>query len=74
MAVDIRNPVPPTLNPGEIARACEISRKRVFTELRHAGLLERRGLWRVSSSALRERLPDYYDRVYEYYARTRGVM
>jgi hypothetical protein len=70
----IANPVPPYLNPGEIAKACGISRKRCFTELRHAQLIERRGFWRISSSALRERLPDFYERVYEYFARRMGTM
>lgn len=59
--------VPPTLKIGEIARACGISRKRCITELRHARLLDRRGGWWVSSSALRERLPDHFERVYAHF-------
>jgi len=60
--------VPPYLSPGQIGRACGISRRSAMTELRGAGLLERRGpRWRVSESRLRERLPDIYDRVYAWF-------
>ena len=60
--------VPPYLSPGQVGRACGLSRKSALTELRGAGLLERRGnRWRVSETRLRERLPDYYDRVYRHF-------
>lgn len=62
--------VPPYLDPGEIAAACAPwSRKRVTTELRHAGLLrvKRGGRWRISASELESRLKELYERVYDYY-------
>lgn len=66
--------VPPYLSPGQIGRACGVSRRAATTELRNAGLLDRRGQspsspgrWRISASQLRERLPDYYERVFEFF-------
>jgi flagellar capping protein FliD len=60
--------VPPTLSPGEIARACGVTRDKALTELKSAGLIEwRGGRMRISESKLRERLPDHYDRVYRFF-------
>jgi hypothetical protein len=60
--------VPPYLSPGKIARACGVTRMVAMRELRGASLLEKRdGRWRVSESRLRERLPDYHDRVYAFF-------
>jgi hypothetical protein len=61
--------VPPLLSPGQISQASGVSYRTVCTDLRHAGLLSRLGptRFRISASALRERLPDYYDRVFEFF-------
>jgi hypothetical protein len=60
--------VPPYLSPGEIARACGISRDKALTELNHASLVEwRGGRRRISASQLRERLSEMYDRVYTWF-------
>jgi hypothetical protein len=60
--------VPPYLSPGQIGLACGVSRKVALAELRRASLLELRGgRWRISESRLRERLPDYHDRVYAFF-------
>jgi hypothetical protein len=57
--------VPPYLSPSEIGRACDLSRFRALTELKHAGLVEcRGGRLRLDASRLRERLPAMYDLVY----------
>jgi len=67
--------VPPYLSPGQVGRACEISRKAALTELKGADLVERRGgRLRISASRLRERLPDYYDRVYQWFVLNRETM
>jgi hypothetical protein len=65
--------VPPWLSTGEIARACGLDRRKVVRELRSVHLLDRPGrYYRVSSSRLRERLPDHYDRVYSWFALGEG--
>jgi hypothetical protein len=66
--------VPPYLSPGKIARACGVTRMVAMRELRGANLLEKRdGRWRVSESRLRERLPDYHDRVYTFFVLGKGA-
>ena len=58
--------VPPLLTTREIARACGWATRRVRRELHRVGLLEqaRPGAhFRVSSRALRTRLPDVFDMV-----------
>lgn len=62
--------VPPLITPGRIAKASGVSYKTVCTDLRNAGLLVRRGSsrrarFKVSASALRELLEDYYQAVYD---------
>ena len=62
----MKTEVPPYLSPGQIARACKISRYRAFNELKGAKILEyRSGRWRVSRSRLCERLPEMFDDVVE---------
>ena len=61
--------VPPLLSPAQVGQACNMSRRAAKNMLRAAGLLELVGSrWYVGESRLRERLPDVYDRVYEYFA------
>jgi hypothetical protein len=61
-------PVPAYIRLSDVAKACRLSRDSAFTELKNAKLLERRGrLWKVSRSRFRERLPDMFDDVYEYF-------
>jgi hypothetical protein len=69
MMAERERQVPPYLSPGQIGRACDLSRKSALTELAGAGLVERnnRRRIRISSSRLRERLPDVYDRVYAWF-------
>lgn len=60
--------VPPYLSPGQIGTAVGVSRDSAFTEVRNAGIAEKRGKrWRISATQLRERLPDFYTRVFEYF-------
>lgn len=66
--------VPPYISTVKIVEACEgdASYRTIITDLRNAGLLperRRRARIRISSSALLARLPDYYDRVSEFFAR-----
>jgi len=50
-----------------VAKANEQSRKSMITKLGAVGILERHGgRWCVSQSRLRERLPDIFDRLYEF--------
>ncbi len=57
--------IPPYLTPGEVGKACQMSRRKAKSMLRAAGILERIGdRWYVGESRLRERLPEVYDRMY----------
>lgn len=59
--------LPPYLTPAQVGKACGMSRRSAKNMLRGAGILELIGVrWFVSESRLRERLPDIYDRVYEF--------
>ncbi len=50
-----------------VAKANEQSRKSMITKLAAVGILERHGgRWCVAQSRLRERLPDVFDRLYEF--------
>ena len=65
--------IPPYLSPTVIATASRVSRTTLMTQLRGLGLLQRMGrLYWVSSTALRERLPDYYERVFEHFEEDRS--
>lgn len=60
--------IPPLLSPAQVGTACGISRRAAKNMLRGAGLLQLVGArWHVGEARLRERLPDVYDRVYEYF-------
>jgi hypothetical protein len=60
--------VPPYLEPGEVATACEISVAKARSLLERANILEKLGAHHVvGESRLRERLPELYDRVFAYY-------
>ena len=61
--------VPPLLSPAQVGRACRMSRRAAKTMLRGAGVLDRHGngRWYAGATRLRERLPDVYDRVFEYF-------
>lgn len=67
--------VPALMKTGQIAKACRWSLGKVRRELSNVGLLERpvdeKGResreFRVSRSQLRERRPDMYDDVFEYF-------
>jgi hypothetical protein len=52
-----------------VGRANGISRRAAKTLLRGAGVLERHdnGRWYAGEARLRERLPDVYDRCFEYF-------
>jgi len=50
-----------------VAKANEQERRSMIRRLAGVGILERHGgRWCVSQSRLRERLPDYFDRLYEF--------
>lgn len=75
------DPVPPYLNPGVIARLSRVPWKTAVTDLKNAGLLPRRGDGararshrRISTSALREMLPGYYERVFFHFAKKSGLL
>ncbi len=68
MAAVVERRVPAYLFPSKIAKATGFSRKTVLTLLRGANILERRGRWAlVARGQLRERFPDLYEDVYEFY-------
>lgn len=73
---DLDLTVPPYVRPGQVAVACGISRAEALTELRDAGLIERRksGRMRVSSTRLRELRPALFERVYLWFAKSKGTM
>jgi hypothetical protein len=57
--------IPPYLTPGQIGRACGLTRRRVLRLLRRAGIVERFGdRWAIGESRLRDALPEVYARVY----------
>ncbi len=57
--------LPPYLSPSEVGKACSMSRFRMRSLLKGAGILEKiGGRWLVGESRLRERLPEVYDRIY----------
>jgi hypothetical protein len=60
------NPVPAYLEVSEIADANALPTRKMRRRLRNAGILEPNGPHRyhVAASRLRERLPEYYDRVF----------
>jgi hypothetical protein len=63
--------IPPYLSPGQIGRACGLNRRKVLRLLRRAGVAELIGdRWAIGESALRERLPEVYDRVYLFFVTT----
>jgi hypothetical protein len=61
--------VPAYLYPSEIAKISRTPRATVMTDLRNVKLIKRfgRGRFRVPSSALRDKLPEYYDALYEHF-------
>jgi hypothetical protein len=60
--------VPAYLEPGEVATACEMTTGKVRSLLERAGILEKLGAHHVvGESRLKARLPELYDRVFEYY-------
>jgi hypothetical protein len=61
--------VPPLPTPAQVGKACNMSRRSAKALLRGAGILEQHanGRWYVGEARLRERLPDVYDRVFEYF-------
>jgi len=60
--------VPPMLATSEVARACRWSTRYTRRLLRRAGIAELVGsAWMVGESRLRERLPEVYARVFEFY-------
>lgn len=56
------------LSAAQVGRACGMSRRAAKNMLRGAGVLEQVGSrWFVGEARLRGRLPDVYDRVFEYF-------
>lgn len=60
--------IPPLLSPAQVGKTCNMSRRAAKNMLRSAGVIEQVGArWYVGEARLRGRLPDVYDRVYEYF-------
>lgn len=60
------SPQPPeSFTPAQVGQACDMSRRAAKNLLRAAGIAEcgKNGRWFVRSEALRERLPDVFERV-----------
>lgn len=59
------NAIPAYLTPALIAAAAKEDTRSVRSKIRRAGILEQDGphRYQVAASRLRERLPEYYERV-----------
>lgn len=58
---------PPHIAAGDVGKACEMTTRAAANMLRRAGIGEKLGgRWVVGERRLRERLPEVYDRVFEY--------
>jgi hypothetical protein len=56
--------LPAELTPAQVGKACNMSRRKAKSWLRRAGIAEcSDGRWFVRTEALRERLPDVFERV-----------
>ena len=63
--------VPPYLTPGQIGRACGLNRRKALRLLKRAGVAVMIGdRWAIGESALREHLPEVYDRVFTFFVVT----
>lgn len=61
--------VPPYITPGQVGKACRMTRLKARRMLVRAGIAEKLGgAWVVGATRLRERLPEVYERVFEAFA------
>lgn len=66
-----KNVVPPYITAAEVGRACGKSTVWAKRLLQRVGIAEKiGGEWNVGDSRLRHRLPEVYERVFEYFTAT----
>lgn len=60
--------MPPTITPLDVAKAFRVTKKRARGWMRSAGILEKdaRGNYFAHESAMHEKRPDMYQRVYSH--------